>query len=262
MHTHPFLRHFHFTGHELIGVERERFVLRGGLVSGGASFLANRLANRPGNDRRFSPELSDCQLEDRTIPTYLHQLGMELGVNDEEIQQVADAEGFETRFMPVAPPDIPLLTSTLEERDRYDLIRRRMTDEQFRAASRVAATHIHYGMPNLKTAIQVHDALVDKLGELVQMGDTCNGERLRLYLKVAPYALEVPRLGSIEGFCTDAEEHGWVDDPRSNHRLIRISPHGTVELRMFDATSSNALVQSWAEIGKMLCEEALFKSAA
>ncbi len=255
--TVEFLRQFLFNGtvDPLIGIERERFLEKNGEFAP----LSLKLTRYLNDERRFGPELSAFQLEDRTSPVLLPELGDELERNDDLIRRACRWAGAVSVLNPVAPKNLPLDITDLP---RYEGIRGKLSEERLSAACRVAGTHIHCNMPDLVTAVQVHDSVRRHIDDLIALGDTCGGERLHLYRKVAPNASDIPEFGSVLGFYEDALRGGWVEDPRSCYRLIRISVHGTIEFRMFDATNDNGLVLQWAAVCSNLCQEAINRSAA
>jgi gamma-glutamyl:cysteine ligase YbdK (ATP-grasp superfamily) len=111
-------------------------------------------------------------------------------------------------------------------------------------------------MPDHDSALRVYNSVVRESRNLAVLGDSSSGKRLEIYKQVAPDC-EPSRYDGWEGFYATAIEKGFDLDPRKCWSLIRISKHGTIEFRMFGATRSLDLVQSWAEKCHALCAEAL-----
>ena len=135
---------------------------------------------------------------------------------------------------------------------RYQRITANMPAEILHAACRVAATHIHVGMPDLATAVRVYNNVVTHTDELIMSGDGSSGKRMKLYSIMAPRYRPEP-LASESEFYERACTHGFVNDPRTCWTLIRISIHGTIEFRMFGATDSIDRIVGWALRCHELC---------
>ena len=139
---------------------------------------------------------------------------------------------------------------------RYLEIASKISQEKLDAASRVTGTHIHIGTADINQAIAVNNILVPHMDTLCHLGDHSNGERLRLYRVMAdnwrPMIYESP-----EHFFEISGMEGFTDNPRNCWKLIRISVHGTVELRMFGSTNNIDEIIEWISLVKSITKEVL-----
>jgi len=222
-----------------IGIERERFIVNhDGLVVPKAKEFLEAI-----NDPLWTNELSACQVEDRTAPNDdIGRVFMALKRNDEGGQKIAKKTRLALAKMEVGPPDMP---TKIFPSDRYRQIKQSVSPEQLLAACRVAGTHVHIGMANLKECITAYNILRKYLDYFCKLGDHSNGERLRLYKTMAKNWVP-PEIKDAENFFEIAEKNSFVEDPRNCHWLIRISAHGTVELRMFGSYNYLSEVTDYA----------------
>ena len=192
---------------------------------------------------RWTHELSACQAEYRTEP---HRAGeglvADLARGARQGQSVAESLGLVLRSDEVAPEHMPL--DYYADDPRYAEIALMLPEEVLRAACRVASVQLHYGCADIEHAIRVHGALVRHWKELERMGDGSNGERLRLYRLMAKH-WEPVVYRSVAHFEEVAEEQGFAENLKNCWQLVRISRHGTVELRMFGNTDSIARILEW-----------------
>lgn len=224
-----FLRQFVFKP-ELagcIGIERERLLATpdGVFVPRAKEFLDSI------RDPQWTYELSACQVEDKTTPSNTPQrIWDELKKNDETGFKAGKKLGVNLVTRPVASPDIPL---DIYPDPRYQEIAKCISVDKLRAACRVTGLHVHIGMSDWDEALRVYNCLREEIDFLCRAGDCSGGERLRLY-KIMAENWRPPEIKSPEHFFQIAEAQGFDQNPRNCYWLIRISPHGTVELRMFD----------------------------
>lgn len=235
-----FLKKFNFKkdGEGLIGIERERFLVdgTGRIVPRAADFLGAI------QDPKWTYELSACQVEDRTTPQReLQELRRELQENDRKGFLTVEELGLRLRSIEVGPEDMPL---DVYPNPRYLQIVKNISQERLRAACRVIGTHIHLGMPDIETAISTANRLANYLGYLCRLGDHSDGERLRLY-KTMAIDWEPSYYRDVGHFFEFMKTKGWADNPRNCWHLIRVSIHGTVELRMFGTTDDIEKIISW-----------------
>ncbi len=229
-----------------VGVEREYFITDNGTIVPRAKEVLNLLPQP-----NFGYELSACQVEDRSGPCPLDELGNRLEENDRLIEKVLATLRLDRGFLEVAPYAMPLDVYP-DPTGRYAEITRNMPEEILRAACRVTGTHIHIGMPDHETAVKTYNRVISKTEELCQMGDHTNGERLAIYRIMAPDY--VPRnWANWEDFENYALRNGFAEDPRQCWQLIRLSIHGTIEFRMFGSPQSNEEVLKWATVCYQLC---------
>ncbi len=190
-------------------------------------------------------ELSACQVEHRTQPCEtIDELRAVLIESTREGHAIADHIGLRLRALEVAPADMPL--DVYPDDKRYAHLAETLPRETLRAACRVAGTHIHRECGDIEEAIRVHNALTRSLEEFMRIGDHSHGERLRLYREMAP-RWRPPLYESPEHFHAVAHEQGFEDNPRNCWHLIRISRHGTVEVRAFGVTDDIEEIISWAK---------------
>lgn len=243
MDIHEFTKQFLFNRQYcgFLGVERECFISKKGEIVPEVQRLLNILPT----DGRYSYELSACQLETKTNPIRFHLLETELLEIEKITNEASSCLELELLHIPVAPENISLEVYPDPE-GRYFKIAKRLSSEILSAACRVAAVHIHIGVSNKDEAIEVHGNLVDNFSELVKMGDTCSGKRLELYKVMVPNP--VPRkYSSWFDFYIDMQERGIAEKTRECWDLIRISTHGTVEVRVFDSTPEVERITQWAK---------------
>ncbi len=224
-----------------LGIERECFLTDDGKVTPRATSILELLPS----GGTYGYELSACQLEMRTKPSLLMDLYVEL----EEIQSLAEIAarelGLELRYIPVAPEDMPIDVYP-DPTGRYARIVEMLPHPTLVAACRVAAVHIHLGVRDPDEAIDVYNRLVEHFDELKSMGNTCNGQRLALYRLMASDATP-QTYASWEEYCYVMQAKGYIEDPRQCWDMIRISTHGTIEVRVFDSVPDIKRIVNWAE---------------
>lgn len=249
-----FMKLFNFReeGALLVGIERECFIVNEkGEIVPRASEMLKYLPDR----FRFGYELSACQFEDRIGPLGVSKIKDSLLENEKDISAVEKELKLGRWHIEVAPENIPLDVYP-DPTGRYQAITKKMPPRILSAACRVAGIHIHIGMPNHRTAMNVYNKVRDKAEALYETGDGSNGERLRIYRIMAPDYMPF-RFGSWLEFYEIAVKKGFVTDPRKCWTLIRISVHGTIEFRMFGATPDLDRIVGWAEVCYNLCRDAM-----
>ena len=237
-----FLRQFRFNPglHKAIGVEREFFLESndGNLIPMAPEFLGHM------EDPSWTHELSACIVEHRSTPhTNLKLLRRELNNSLKIGQQIARDLNLSLRVSPVAPKDMPLDVFPLE---RYQAIKQQLEPEILAAACQVAGVHFHLGVSNWTEALSVYKRLCQNLDNLLSLGNNSTGERMRLYAKVAPL-WQPMNLESVEDLHNLAAHQGFLQNPRDWWQVIRISIHGTVEVRTFDMTEDTDHIIEWAK---------------
>lgn len=236
-----FLKLFHFKP-ELqgyIGIERERFLMTpGGVIVPRAKEFLDLI-----DDPQWTYELSACQVEDRTRPRKtIAAIIRELERNNRAAVKIL--QKLDLHFAPceVAPTTMP---HDIYPDARYLEIAAHISREQLDAALRVAGTHVHIGMPNMKEALRIYNRVQKHIAVLCFAGDHSHNERLRLYKTMAKNWYP-PELKSTHHFFEIARAQGFESKPRNCYWLIRISIHGTIELRMF------GVFPDTEEIGKLV----------
>lgn len=191
----------------------------------------------------WGPELSACQVEFRTRPlTSFGQIEAELADSFEDGEKRAAELGLTLDFCEVGPADMPL--DVYPHSARYQRIAAELGEDRLRAASRVAGVHVHYGCTDWADAIKVYGALRRNLPALVRAGDNSAGERLRLYHEVVQRR-DPPVLTSTDDLIREAVADGFFESPRGCWWLLRISPYGTVEVRVFGTTRDTQKIVGW-----------------
>lgn len=240
----------------LVGVERECFLadLSGRIVPHAPQVIAHaKCSGIPIESIGY--ELSACQIETRTVPALVDRLPFEVEWPERELNRTLRDLDLQALHVAVAPADMPLDVYP-DPTGRYAEITRDMPHEVLLAACRVAGTHVHIGMPDHETALQVYNGVLKHARELCAYGGGLEGERLQIYRVVAPDREPKP-YEDWPAFLRAAEEKGFAENPRNCWTLIRISVHGTLEFRMFSATPSRDSVVEWGSLCHRLCLEAL-----
>ena len=230
-----------------MGLEREHFlVYEGGPIFDRFAPQAKRFLDAI-DDPKWTYELSAYQVESRIEPCVeLEDVRSQLLANQTKGRKVAKNLGLQLVNREVAIHLDPL---EVYPDPRYLEIAKNISREKLDAASRVTGTHIHIGTANIEQAIELNNALLPKLDELCRMGDHSSGERLRLYKLMAEHWQPVT-YESPEHLFEVAREEGFTDNPRNCWKLIRISIHGTVELRMLGSTDDIREILEWVSFVK------------
>ena len=202
----------------------------------------------------FGFELSACQLEMRVGPCVQDNLYWALAARDTTLKIVLEHLGLEALHRGVAPKDMPLDVYP-DPAGRYQKLVKDMPVKTLRAACRVAGTHVHVGMRNQEHALRVYNHSLEYLDELKELGDESNGERLAIYQQMAPDCDPKP-FATWEDYYREAVRAEFSSDPRKCWTWIRISVHGTIEFRMFGATSSKKKIVRWANRCLEICKAA------
>lgn len=246
-----FFEQFHFQKdmEGYIGIEREFFLAddQGNIAPESPRFLARI------HDPAWTYELSACQVEHRTQPARDNSeilRNLLKGTNDGK----RTAQDMKCLFLAkeVAPEDMPFITYP---DPRYEDMVERLGIERLRAACRVAGIHVHIGVRDIFHAIRIYNALLSHLDALIALGDHSDGLRIALY-KIVAHDWKPKKLDNPADFFHLARAHGFVHDPRNSHQLIRISPHGTVECRMFDMTEHADEILMYVDTVKQIARRA------
>ena len=255
-----FMNLFHFDPTKAlnIGIEQECFLTD---INGNIKPLAEYvLSNLPKREQstpypQYCYELSACQLEYKVGPCTINLASEHLRHAEDELRQYENSLGFRRVHSEVGPDDISLDVYP-DPLGRYQTMVKDMPHERLLSACRVIGTHIHIGMPNHSIALKTYNHVIKKYDWLCSKGNGSFGERLDIYRKVAPDCDPQP-YENWSRFYMVACEKGFNLDPRRCWSLIRISKHGTIEFRMFGATSSIERVIKWANICHDLCAEVI-----
>lgn len=232
-----------------LGVEEEYLIVRNGRPVPEAEQVLLGLA-----DASFTYELSACQIEHRTSPVPTPQAASGAYLRGREQLQAALARmGLALRVRAVASRGMPL---DVYPDERYYTIAQSLGVDKLRAACRVMGTHVHVGIGSADEALVVYNALVSNMPALLRMCGARNRERLGLYRVVQPECIP-PQYSSLQAWYAQAIQDGFVDNPRNCWHLIRISRHGTVEVRLFPATGDVRKIQQWAGAVQNITRRAL-----
>ena len=255
MNKDQFLSQFRFDPSKAgyVGVEREQFIVdnRRQIVPYAPAYMTRLESIGKPDGIDFGYELSACQVESKIGPCELADLSKHLSRAESHLELIDTSTGLNRINIEVAPEDMPLSIYP-DPTGRYQRITKSMPSEILSAACRVAATHIHIGVRDIKHAIRAYNSAIQSTDALIQMGDGSHGERISLYRKMAKEFNPLP-LESPDEFYTRARTNGYDNDPRCCWTIIRISIHGTIEFRMFGATQSIKKITEWANICKLLC---------
>ncbi len=249
-----FMNRFNFVPDKMlyVGVERECFLMD---MDGSIAPLAPKVVRGLNNFERFGYELSACQLEERVGPCKIEEVEGSLLANDKRLQLAETELNFKRLYTEIAPDDMPLDVYP-DPTGRYQNITKSMPREILLAACRVAAVHIHIGMPDHQSALDVYNKAISQFDELCSIGDNSNGRRIEIYKVMAPDIIP-PVYEDWEEYYKEGLENGFVSDPRSCWHMIRLSVHGTIEFRMFGSVRDIKKVARWASICHRICSEAL-----
>ena len=131
-----------------VGVEREQFLIS--IQDGNYMPQAKRFLDTIRNNS-WTYELSACQVESRIKPQVdLSALRLELLANENTGDKVANRLGLIILNQEVGNMDMPL---DVYPNPRYLEIVKTISEEQLRAACRVAGVHIHLGTRDIEQAI-------------------------------------------------------------------------------------------------------------
>lgn len=196
-------------------------------------------------DARYTYELSACQVEFRTPPLPSPRAVVaSVAAGRRKLSRVVRAAGLRYAVTAIAPASMPVAVYP-DERYLHSVVPG-LTPAQLLAACRVMGTHIHVGCANAEDALRMYNALVRKVPYLLSLCPKENEERLRLYGVVQPNKLP-PVYGSVREWHAQAVADGFSENSRNCWHLVRISRHGTVEVRLFPATKSLRNIAAWAE---------------
>lgn len=240
-----------------VGVEEERLIMQDGRSVPKAKEVLSGLSPA------FTYELSAHQIEMRTAPTSsVDECCNELMRKRKVLQNRLSAMGLSSKAMPVASEDMPL---DIYPDPRYlGEVATRLSRERLSAACRVMGTHIHVGAGNIDEALKVNNALVESLSRLIHVSGEENLERLRLYSVVVQGQHMPKEYEGVAEFVNAAQirtETGQVAyrEPKDDWGLVRVSRHGTVEVRLFPATEDLLKVRTWIALVKDIATRALIQ---
>lgn len=234
-------------GHLMIGVEREFFLQRSGLIVPIAHEILQSWTHPA-----LSYELSACQLESHIGPCRRPDIRRELEIIDRAVREAEVRLNFNSAHIEVAPEDMPL---DVYPEERYINLAKILSRERLMGACRVAGTHVHIGMKDAETAMRVYNQVIDSWQYLAKIGDHSNGERLKLYTDMAPN-YEPIRYENWDRYNAYLDSNGY-NGARDCYHFIRLSIHGTIEFRVFGATSSVDEIELWAHKCHDLCAAAV-----
>lgn len=232
-----------------LGVEVEYLLTRNAQPVAVAAHVLDMLA-----DESFTYELSACQIEHRIQPVPTPQLAAEAcAIGREKLRALLHSVGMVHRAVAVAPVRMPL---DIYPDERYAHIAHSLGVNKLRAACRIMGTHVHVGVGSAAEALTVYNAVVEALPYLLQMCGRRNNERLRLYEIVQPQCWP-PLYAHIQAWHARAQQDGFHKNPRNCWHLVRISRHGTVEVRVFPATADSRKIKQWTAAVQSIARSAI-----
>ncbi len=244
-----------------IGVEQEVWTVdpsTGVLVSGALRVFKNTNVVW----LNCKPELPAQQIEVITpVCTDLAMLDRELKKNDVILERMAKRHGFAISRAPV--PEKPFAVHVFPK-PRYLEIEKRV-GKRLRGAY-VAGLHVHIGVGAPDEAIRVMNACRAYLPVFLALSARSPiyaGQNMRCksyrFIKYREMAGEVvpPYLTSWEEYAFIAQRSGFLEDPRNCWWAMRISPHGTVELRICDVQEDRSKTLALAALFRWFARDAL-----
>lgn len=233
----------------LVGMESECFITdrAGRIVPRAPDVLRELHAGKYAE--YFSHELSACQVEFKTPPVYPEQLEREIKRLQDHLFDTLRSMGLRASFTPVAPADMPL---DIYPSTRSQEIAAEMSPAQLLAACRITARHFHVGMPDHESALRIYNRVRRELTWLEEEGDRSAGARLRIYREATP-DWNPPSLANWGELYSLALERGFEEEPRRWWAELRISRHGTLELRTSDASNASQNSVNLARTFHALC---------
>ena len=244
-----------------LGVEEEVWTVdpKTGVLVSGALRVFRRKKAIPISCK---PELPAQQIEIITpVCKDLPMLDRELRRNEITLDHLAKMHGFAISRAPV--PEKPFALHVFPKK-RYLEIKERF-GERLRGAY-VAGLHIHVGVGAPEEAIRVMNACRTVLPWFLALSARSSvyaGQRMPCtsyrFVKYREMAGEVvpPYLESWDDFALTAKNKGFLEDPRMCWWGLRISPHGTVELRICDVQDERKKTLALAALFRLLVRSAL-----
>ena len=234
----------------MVGVERECHLKD---AAGNIVPIAERVLEHLDGNGDFCHELSACQLEWRVGPCCVAALKEELLRNESILLEAERVLGFTRSFIEIASDNMPLDVYP-DPTGRYQKIVKDLSRRILLAACQIVGTHVHVGMPDVRTALRAYNSVIANIDELCSLGDHSSGRRLEIYGLMAPESIP-PAYNNWEDYYNLSIEDGFVDNPRNCWHLVRISIHGTIEFRMFGGTDNLDEIVSWASLCRELCQK-------
>lgn len=222
-----------------VGVERECFTFQDGAF---APVAQQVIAAGPRSWIGY--ELSSYQIETRTDPCRIEALEDSLIALEAKLTTVMQSLGITHRYIEVAPSSLPL---TVYPNPRYLELAVTMPRQVLSAACRIAGTHIHIGMRDADMALRSYNRLAQQWREFLRLGDGSDGQRASLYHTVVPSPAP-PVYESWDHFEAIALREEFAANLRDCWHFVRLTRHGTVEVRCFGATEQIEKIVAWARV--------------
>lgn len=244
-----------------LGVEEEVWTVspRTGLLVSAAPRVFT-----PGYEKRipgFKPELPAQQIEAVTpVCATLAELKSALAANDATMKALGKQHGFKVCRDPV--PTKPFSIEVFPT-ERYRRIQEQF-GERLRGAY-VAGLHVHVGLGSAEEAILAMNAVrlhlpaflaISARSPFTEDGTSYRSYRYVKYRQMAgetvpPFIRDWLRLALI------ARENGFHEDPRMCWWAVRVSPHGTIELRVCDVQADARRTLGIAALFRVLVRTAI-----
>lgn len=238
-----------------LGVEEEIWTVSpktGVLVSGAPLVFADGQEIPPG----FKPELPAQQIEAVTpVCRTLAELDDAVASNDRTLKRLAATHRFALSRDPV--PTKPFAIEVFPT-ERYQRIQAQF-GERLRGAY-VAGLHVHVGLGSKEEAIAAMNGVRLHLPAFLALSarsphkDGRTSYRSFRYVKYKEMAGDTvpPYLQSWTHFGLVAGSGGFSEDPRMCWWALRVSPHGTIELRVCDVQAERKRTLGLAALFRML----------
>ena len=220
-----------------ISCEREFFITEDGVIVPRAHEIIPAI-NQPDV---FTNELSDCQFEYNAGPVTIDKLREAIIEREEACRRYEEEHGFKLASIEVAPEN---MSRDIYPAKRYEGISERVPADVLLGMLRIAGTHFHVGVSGPEMALRVYNSLVRKLSRFNMLGDNSNGERLRIYRDIVP-VWEPVECASLEEYASLLVVDGEIIALGDDYRLVKITHHGTVEVRGFGAPEDLDELTSW-----------------
>lgn len=238
-----------------LGVEEEIWTVspKTGVLVSGAPLVFAKGEEVPSG---FKPELPAQQIEMVTpVCRTLAELDAAVAENDRALRRLAAKHRFALSRDPV--PTKPFAIEVFPT-ERYQRIQAQF-GERLRGAY-VAGLHVHVGLGSKEEAVAAMNGVRLHLPAFLAISARSPYKEGRAsyrsyrYLKYKEMAGDTvpPFLQSWTHFGLVAGSHGFAEDPRMCWWALRISPHGTIELRVCDVQAERKRTIGIAALFRML----------
>jgi len=232
-----------------IGVERERFIVKNGIIVpmiGELLPVVKKKAKEEGIDpNQFSYELESSQIEDRSkVCDSVADLRRSLLENDDILALAAELLELDYEFSEYVEASRFSELKVNSFNERHQILFEKLNNEMKMCAAQVAAIHVHFGV-NRRDIVRCLNIQKEKLEYLIKLGDHSNMLRMKSYLKISNNVCFPPEFNSYDEVMNYISSKGGE---KNVYDVIRYKPSTeTIELRMFGTTSDNEEVIKYVE---------------